>query len=56
MANVLSSSESRIDVVSGISAGGINAAGLSIFPVGQEKEAADYLVGKWSTMQNDYVW
>ena len=56
MAYTLSSSESRIDVVSGISAGGINAAGLSVFPVGKEKEAADYLVEKWSTMENDYVW
>lgn len=35
------------DVVTGISVGSLNGAGLSIFEIGQEKAAADFLVQTW---------
>lgn len=35
------------DVVSGVSAGAMNAAGISIFAVGDELKMADWIVNLW---------
>jgi predicted acylesterase/phospholipase RssA len=42
-----SSGEVEWDVVTGISVGSMNAAGLSIFAPGDEKSASDFLVSTW---------
>jgi len=41
----------QYDVVTGISVGALNAAGFSIFEVGKEKEASDFLLDKWRTLK-----
>ncbi len=44
-------SETGWDVVTGISVGSLNAAGISIFPIGSEAEATEYLLTKWRTIE-----
>jgi len=39
------------DVISGISVGALNGAGISLFPQGNETEAAAYLLGKWRELK-----
>lgn len=39
------------DIITGISVGSLNGAGLSIFDIGQEKEAADFLVNIWKNIK-----
>jgi predicted acylesterase/phospholipase RssA len=41
----------RWNVVTGISVGSINAAGISIFDIGKEQEAIDYLVNLWRNIK-----
>lgn len=43
--------ETHWDVVTGISVGSLNGAGLSIFEVGKEKEAADFLINVWRNIK-----
>jgi len=40
----------QYDVVTGISVGSLNGAGFSIFEIGAEKEAADFLLSIWRTI------
>jgi len=35
------------DVISGVSIGSINAAALSVYPIGQESQAIQYLSDLW---------
>ena len=44
------SNDTQWDVISGISVGAINGAGMSIFAKGQEKEASEFLISKWRNM------
>ena len=44
---LLPAEQVRYDVVTGISAGSINAAGFSQFALGQEKQASQFLVDQW---------
>ena len=37
----------RYDVLSGVSAGSINSAMISTFPVGQEEQMLDFLSEQW---------
>ena len=46
----------RYDVVSGISAGSINAIGLAGWEIGKEKEAAQFLSDKWKNLKTSDVW
>ena len=41
------------DVITGISVGAINAGGLAIFEIGQESEAADFLVNTWKEIKGN---
>jgi len=48
--------ESRYDVVTGISAGSINAGGICQFPIGKENEAKDFLLSNWLTITKNDVY
>lgn len=56
MASMLDYPEGHYDVVSGVSVGSINAAGMGLFGPGEDKEMADFLVGLWTNLHNDKVW
>ena len=43
MARQLNGADAQYDVISGISVGSINAGALGLFPIGQEKEATQFL-------------
>jgi predicted patatin/cPLA2 family phospholipase len=43
----LPSNKTRYDVVTGISVGSINAAAFSVFEIGQEKNASDFIINTW---------
>ena len=45
-----SSNDTQWDVISGISVGAVNGAGISIYPKGQEKEASEFLIRKWKNI------
>ena len=42
MVDLLPAEEVKWDVVTGVSAGAINAGGMSMFPTGMEKEMVDF--------------
>ena len=44
------------DVVSGISAGSINASGIATWAAGTEVEMSQWLSDKWAGIQNKDVW
>ena len=46
----LDKNEVQYDVISGISVGAINAAGISLFPKGQEEEATQFMIDKWNNI------
>lgn len=46
----------EFDVVTGVSAGSINAGGMAGWAVGQEMEAAQWLSDTWNGMSNSDVW
>ena len=46
----------RYDVVTGVSAGAINGAALSFWPVGQEKDATEYISDVWKNLTNDSIY
>jgi len=46
----------QYDVVTGISIGSINGMGLAQFPVGQEKEAIDFLMKNWQDTKKKDVY
>ncbi len=48
----LPSNKTDYDVVTGISVGSINAAAFSIFQIGKEKEAANFLLNTWREIKN----
>ena len=41
------------DVVSGVSAGSINAAAISVWAPGEEVGASEYMVETWSSLSTD---
>ena len=44
------------DVVTGVSAGAINAAAVSVFEKGDEVKMAEFLSGAWASLTTDDVW
>ena len=48
--------EIHYDVISGVSAGAINAGGLAQFPIGQEAEGINYLLDLWRTINSSNVY
>lgn len=55
MMQMLEAPENYWDVVSGVSVGAINAAGLSLFGKGEEIDAAEFLMDLWSNLDNSQV-
>lgn len=43
-------------MVTGVSVGAINAAGVSLFGKGEEQEMVDYLIDLWMQLTSDQVW
>ena len=56
LTRMLKSPESHYDVVSGVSVGSINAAGVALFGIGEEKEMANFLVNLWKKLTNRDIW
>lgn len=52
LTNKLSEEDRKWQIVTGISAGTLNGLGFSLFPVGQEKEATDFLEKVWREMDS----
>ena len=46
----------KYDVVTGVSAGSINAIVLAGWPIGQEKEFTETLTDLWRNLKNENVW
>ena len=46
----------RYDVVGGVSTGALNALGIAMYNVGEEKEAADNLVSFWNNLDSKDVY
>ena len=46
----------KYDVVSGISAGSINTLALSVWEIGKEKEAAQWVSDLWKNLKTSDVW
>ena len=44
------------DVVSGVSAGSINAVAVAGYPLGQEAEMAQWLSDEWKNLKTEDVW
>ncbi len=52
----LEPSEVTWDVVSGVSAGSMNAAGMSIFKVGEEMKMSAFIDELWLNINNSDIW
>jgi predicted acylesterase/phospholipase RssA len=44
------------DVVTGVSAGALNSAGIGIFPVGDELRMSEFLIDLWGNITTQMVW
>ena len=44
------------DVISGVSAGSINALAITGYPIGQEKEMSEWLSGLWKGLKDSDVY
>jgi predicted acylesterase/phospholipase RssA len=55
-AQYLPPEEVAYDIIAGTSAGSINVLGLSLYPMGQEKEAAAFMTELWSTLNQSQVY
>jgi predicted patatin/cPLA2 family phospholipase len=53
LVNSVPNGETKWNVITGISVGSLNGAGLSIFDVGQEKEAADFIISIWQQIKGN---
>ena len=56
MARMLNGTDMQYDVISGISVGAINSGGLSVYPIGQENEATEFLKQVWMNMTTSDIW
>lgn len=46
----------QYDVVSGVSAGAINALAISTFPKGSEPDMVKYMLNMWSKLHSEFVY
>lgn len=44
------------DVVSGVSAGSINAGAIAVYPRGDPKALGDWMVNMWKNITNDMIY
>ena len=56
LTQLLPAEEYAWDVVTGVSAGAINAGGMSIFPVGMEKEMVEFMQAILENLQTEYIY
>ncbi|CDW82507.1 patatin-like phospholipase family protein [Stylonychia lemnae] len=56
LAHLLPSEEVEWDVITGVSAGALNAGGISVWPVDKPVEMSEWLVGMWMNMTNEKVY
>jgi predicted acylesterase/phospholipase RssA len=56
MIAILPPDQVKYNVISGVSAGSLNAAYLSTFEIGKEKEMADYMLALYNDMTTDQIW
>lgn len=56
LAHSLPQGELAWDVVTGVSAGALNAAGISLWPIGQEADMSDWLVNTWLNLTDSSVY
>lgn len=56
LAHRLDASEVAWDVVTGVSAGAINSAGVSVFPIGKEKEMTEFLIDKLENLTTETIY
>lgn len=54
--DTLAEDEVRYDVVSGISAGSINAAAIAQHHIGDERKARDFLLEQWKSIKKENIW
>ena len=54
LVNGLSAEEVNWNVVTGISTGALNSGAVAQFPMGQEKEMADFVLGTWTLINGSY--
>lgn len=53
LAHLLPPEELAWDVLSGVSAGSINSAAISVWPIDKPREMSEWLVGMWMNMTNE---
>ncbi len=56
LSHLLNGTDAHYDVVSGVSAGALNSAGIAMWPSDQPKEMSEWLVGFWKTVTSDMVY
>ena len=56
LSNLLKGSDAHYDVVSGVSAGALNAAGIAMWRADQPKEMADWLLSYWRSITADQIY
>lgn len=56
LAHLLAPSDVTYDVVTGVSAGAINSAGVAVFEIGKELEMSEYLVNMWGRITTETIW
>jgi predicted acylesterase/phospholipase RssA len=56
LVDCLPAGDAQWDVVTGISAGSINAAAVAQFPIGQEPALAEFVTSSWSALSRPDVW
>ena len=56
LVNSNSGDDYQWDVVTGVSAGSINSAFLSVFDKGDEVKASEWIVNQWSNLKNDNLY
>lgn len=56
LSHLLTGSDAFYDVVSGVSAGALNAAAVTMFAPEQAKEMSEWLVNFWRTVTSDMIY
>ena len=56
LAHKLDNADVAWDVVTGVSAGAINAAGISMFPVGKEREMTEFLINTLEGLTTETIY
>jgi predicted acylesterase/phospholipase RssA len=55
LSKILNGTDAHYDVVSGVSAGALNAAGVAMWPKEKTKEMADWLVSFWGEVNQGMI-